>query len=99
MDGSPACSKLARVVDVFVPRRLQVQERMTHQILDAIQESLNRSAVAVCYPKLSIYAHDDARPFRSRIVSRTTSAFSGVFENKCHPVFGVPQDSSLPGLR
>src|SRR6476646_5528593 len=39
-------SKLARVVDVFA-RRLQVQERLTTQILKAIKESLNPMGVAV----------------------------------------------------
>jgi GTP cyclohydrolase I len=39
-------SKLARVVDVFA-RRLQVQERMTTQIAQAVQEALNPSGVAV----------------------------------------------------
>ena len=39
-------SKIARVVDVFA-RRLQVQERLTTQILDAIKETLNPLGVAV----------------------------------------------------
>ena len=39
-------SKLARVVDCFA-KRLQVQERMTHQILDAVQEALHPLGVAV----------------------------------------------------
>jgi GTP cyclohydrolase I len=39
-------SKLARVVDVFA-RRLQVQERMTAEIADAIQEALEPRGVAV----------------------------------------------------
>src|ERR1043166_2650157 len=39
-------SKIARVVDVF-SRRLQVQERLTVQIMDAIRESLNPLGVAV----------------------------------------------------
>ena len=39
-------SKIARVVDVF-SRRLQVQERLTTQIFDAIKESLNPLGVAV----------------------------------------------------
>ena len=39
-------SKLARVVDVFA-RRLQLQERMTTQIADAILEALQPDGVAV----------------------------------------------------
>ena len=39
-------SKLARVVDVFA-RRLQVQERMTAEIADAVQEVLEPRGVAV----------------------------------------------------
>src|SRR5690606_20750355 len=39
-------SKLARVVDCFA-RRLQVQERLTHQILDCVQETLNPLGVGV----------------------------------------------------
>lgn len=39
-------SKIARVVDVF-SRRLQVQERLTTQILNAIKDSLNPLGVAV----------------------------------------------------
>lgn len=39
-------SKLSRVVDAFA-RRLQVQERLTNQIADAIEEHLNPKAVCV----------------------------------------------------
>ncbi len=39
-------SKIARVVDVYA-RRLQVQERLTTQIVDAIKETLNPLGVAV----------------------------------------------------
>ena len=39
-------SKIARVVDVY-SRRLQVQERLTHQILNSIKETLNPLGVAV----------------------------------------------------
>ena len=39
-------SKIAHVVECF-SRRLQVQERMTHQILDVIQETLNPLGVGV----------------------------------------------------
>jgi GTP cyclohydrolase I len=39
-------SKIARVVDVFA-RRLQVQERLTGQIADALTDHLNAHGVAV----------------------------------------------------
>ena len=39
-------SKIPRIVDVFA-RRLQVQERLTDQIKDCIQETLNPKGVAV----------------------------------------------------
>jgi GTP cyclohydrolase I len=39
-------SKLARVVDVFA-RRLQIQERMTAEVADAVQEALEPRGVAV----------------------------------------------------
>ncbi len=39
-------SKIARVVDMF-SRRLQVQERLTHQIANALQEALNPRGVGV----------------------------------------------------
>ena len=39
-------SKIAKVVDVY-SHRLQVQERLTHQILNSIKESLNPLGVAV----------------------------------------------------
>lgn len=39
-------SKLARTVEVFA-RRLQIQEQMTNQIADAIEECLNAKGVLV----------------------------------------------------
>ena len=72
-------SKIARIVDVFA-RRLQVQERLTTQILDALQTALDPLGVAVVI---------EARHYcmMMRGVSKqnsvtTTSAFSGEFRNE-----------------
>jgi GTP cyclohydrolase I len=39
-------SKIPRIVDIF-SRRLQVQERLTHQVAEAMQEALNPQGVGV----------------------------------------------------
>lgn len=69
-------SKIARIVDTFA-RRLQVQERLTVQIRDCIQEALNPIGVAVV-----IEANHTCMQIRGVEKSNavtTTSAFSGVF--------------------
>lgn len=71
-------SKLARVVDCFA-RRLQVQERMTHQILDAVKEALNPLGVAVVIEARHMCMM--MRGVQKQNSSTTTSAFSGQFEN------------------
>jgi len=70
-------SKIARVVDCF-SRRLQVQERMTHQILDAIQETLNPQGVAVVIEAKHLCMM--MRGVSKQNSVTTTSAFSGQFE-------------------
>ncbi|MBS1778752.1 MAG: GTP cyclohydrolase I FolE [Bacteroidetes bacterium] len=70
-------SKLARVVDCFA-RRMQVQERMTHQILDAIQETLNPQGVAVVIEAKHLCMM--MRGVQKQNSVTTTSAFSGQFE-------------------
>ena len=70
-------SKIPRVVDVF-SRRLQVQERLTHQILHCIQDTLNPVGVAVV-----IEAHHMCmmmRGIQKQNSSTTTSAFTGTFK-------------------
>jgi len=69
-------SKIARVVETFA-RRLQVQERLTVQIRDCIQEALNPIGVAVV-----IEARHSCMVLRGVEKSNsvtTTSAFSGIF--------------------
>jgi GTP cyclohydrolase I len=69
-------SKLARVVDVY-SRRLQVQERMTTQIRDAIQEALNPHGVAVVIEAKHLCMM--MRGVQKQNSSTVTSAFTGPF--------------------
>lgn len=70
-------SKLARVVDCYA-RRLQVQERLTHQILSAIQETLNPLGVAVVIEAKHLCMM--MRGVSKQNSVTTTSAFCGQFE-------------------
>lgn len=70
-------SKIARVVDVY-SRRLQVQERLTHQILGAIQESLNPLGVAVVIEAKHLCMM--MRGVQKQNSVTTTSSFCGAFE-------------------
>src|SRR4051812_15658882 len=70
-------SKIARVVDVYA-RRLQVQERLTHQIRDVIQETLNPLGVAVVIEARHLCMM--MRGVNKQNSVTTTSAFSGEFE-------------------
>src|SRR5688572_19673818 len=67
-------SKLARVVDVYA-RRLQVQERLTTQILSAIKESLNPLGVAVVIEAKHLCMM--MRGVQKQNSVTTTSAFDG----------------------
>lgn len=71
-------SKLARVVDCF-SRRLQVQERMTHQILDAINDTLHPLGVAVVIEAQHLCMM--MRGVQKQNSVTTTSAFCGQFED------------------
>lgn len=70
-------SKIARVVDVFA-RRLQVQERLTTQILDAIRETLQPLGVAVVIECSHLCMM--MRGVQKQNSVTTTSAFWGEFE-------------------
>ena len=71
-------SKIARVVDCYA-RRLQVQERMTHQILDAIQDTLHPMGVAVVIEAQHLCMM--MRGVQKQNSLTTTSAFCGQFED------------------
>jgi GTP cyclohydrolase I len=70
-------SKVARVVDVY-SRRLQVQERLTTQILHAIKETLNPLGVAVVIEASHLCMM--MRGVQKQNSVTTTSAFWGEFE-------------------
>lgn len=69
-------SKIARVVECFA-RRLQVQERLTVQIRDAIQEALNPMGVAVVIEASHLCMQ--MRGVEKQGSATTTSAFTGIF--------------------
>ena len=69
-------SKIPRIVDVFA-RRLQVQERLTDQIKDCLQETLNPKGVAVVIEAQHLCMQ--MRGVEKQHSSTTSSAFSGLF--------------------
>ncbi len=69
-------SKIARVVECFA-RRLQVQERLTLQIRDSIQEALNPVGVAVVIEASHMCMQ--MRGIEKQGSATTTSAFTGIF--------------------
>ena len=71
-------SKIARVVDVYA-RRMQVQERMTVEIMNAIKETLNPLGVAVVIEAKHLCMM--MRGVQKQNSSTTTSAFDGEFRN------------------
>jgi GTP cyclohydrolase IA len=69
-------SKIARVVDAF-SRRLQVQERLTTQIRNCIQDCLNPMGVAVVIEAKHMCMQ--IRGIQKQNSVTTTSAFTGIF--------------------
>ena len=69
-------SKIARIVECYA-RRLQVQERLTVQIRDCIQEALNPMGVAVVIEASHMCMQ--MRGVEKQESATTTSAFTGIF--------------------
>jgi GTP cyclohydrolase I len=69
-------SKIPRVVDAFA-RRLQVQERLTHEIRDCIQQTLNPLGVAVVIEAAHLCMQMRGTQKQNSVT--TTSAFTGEF--------------------
>lgn len=74
-------SKIARVVEAYA-RRLQVQERLTVQIRDCIQDTLQPLGVAVVIE--ARHTCMSMRGVQKADAVTTTSAFSGIFLNDMH---------------
>ena len=72
-------SKIPRVVDIFA-RRLQVQERLTTQIKDCIQETLNPLGVIVVIEARHMCMQ--MRGIEKQNSITTTSDFTGAFADK-----------------
>ena len=70
-------SKIARVVDIF-SHRLQVQERLTHQIMECINDTLKPQGVMVVIEAKHMCMQ--MRGVEKQNSITTTSAYSGVFE-------------------
>lgn len=70
-------SKIPRVIDVFA-RRLQVQERLTHQILHCIQDTLNPLGAAIVIEARHMCMM--MRGVQKQNSITTTSAFTGEFQ-------------------
>jgi len=71
-------SKIPRIVDVFA-RRLQVQERLTQQILDCINDTLQPQGVAVVIEASHMCMM--MRGVQKQNSVTTTSGFRGAFKN------------------
>ena len=71
-------SKIQRVVDVFA-RRLQVQERLTEQILDCINDTLQPNGVAVVIEASHMCMM--MRGVQKQNSNTTTSGFRGAFKD------------------
>jgi len=71
-------SKIPRIVDVFA-RRLQVQERLTEQILNCIDETLKPQGVAVVIEASHMCMM--MRGVQKQNSVTTTSGFRGAFKN------------------
>ncbi len=72
-------SKIARLVEIYA-RRLQVQERLTNQIANTIQEVLNPLGVAVVVEAEHLCMQ--MRGVQKRGAAMITSAMLGAFRNR-----------------
>jgi GTP cyclohydrolase I len=72
-------SKLARIVDMYA-RRLQIQERLTKQIADAVETAVNAKGVAVVIEAKHMCMM--MRGVEKQNSVMTTSVMTGIFRNE-----------------
>ena len=80
-------SKIPRIVDLYA-RRLQLQERMTRQVADFLNELLNPRGVAVVLEGIHLCAM--MRGVKKHDARMTTSAMLGLFRSKLVYTSGIP---------
>jgi GTP cyclohydrolase IA len=92
-------SKIPRLVDIF-SRRLQVQERLTHQIAEAIQEKVNPLGVAVVMEGTHLCM--SMRGVEKQNSFAVTSAMLGVFRENARTRMEflelIKHRSQVPGI-
>jgi len=71
-------SKIPRIVDMF-SKRLQIQERLTNQVADALADVLDPNGVAVIFEGVHMCA--SIRGVRKHNMNMKTTAFRGKFIN------------------
>jgi GTP cyclohydrolase I len=93
-------SKIPRLVDVFA-RRLQVQERLTNQIADTINDTIAPLGVAVVMEATHLCM--SMRGVQKQNSFAVTSAMQGVFRNSARTRMEflelIKLRSAVPGLR
>lgn len=90
-------SKLARVVEIFA-KRLQIQEKMTAEIAEAIQEILNPLGVAVVIE--AVHHCMTTRGVHKHGVTMMTSKMTGIFKEQAalrREVLSMIQAQNNPG--
>ena len=83
-------SKIARIVDCFA-RRLQIQERLTEQVAEAIQDAAKAEGVGVVFKKTGMVSSPSEERIRfmdaiAQDLSQTISMIDGVVDARVHVV-------------
>ena len=95
-DSVIGLSKINRIVQFFA-QRPQVQERLTQQILIALQTLLGTNNVAVSID--AVHYCVKARGIRDATSATTTTSLGGLFKSSQNTRRGIPARSTSPQLK